>query len=219
MNPLKGILANLRPSPRLVGMDSNLHHELWNPPSYTHTHRESEELVNLMHEAGLLLSSETGIPTFISNQARAGETTVDLQWMSLECYDWATVCKTDTSFECFHLSDHLAITTKLNLPAGPTFPSQPRTSPNWSKTNWETYATSLSGQLTPILTTLLNPSETEVDAIANNLTEAVNLAVKASTPTLTINQKLRRWWCVETPNPLKGHANNLRRRAQRTRTH
>lgn len=38
MHHLKPILASLRPNPVLLGMDSNLHHELWNPITYHHTH-------------------------------------------------------------------------------------------------------------------------------------------------------------------------------------
>lgn len=87
MATLRAILANLRPNPTLVGMDLNLYHALWNPPNYAHIHREADDLVNLMNEAGLILRSEPGIPTFISNHARAGETTVDLQWMTPECYN------------------------------------------------------------------------------------------------------------------------------------
>lgn len=86
-----------------------------------------------------MLRSETGVPTCNSNHARAGETTVDLQWTSPDCYDWATICKTDTSFEHAHFSDHLAIITKLDLPSNPLSLIQPKSKPNWSKTDWELY--------------------------------------------------------------------------------
>lgn len=117
MKPLRDILATTNPEPTLVGMDSNLHHMMWNPPSYTHAHRESDKLIALMNDAGLLLRSEAGTPTFVPRQARSGQTTVDLQWMSLSCYDWATVCKTDCEFHYSHFSNHLAIVTELNLPS------------------------------------------------------------------------------------------------------
>lgn len=217
MNLLKDILSNLRPNPGLLGMDSNIYHALWNPHTYTHTHRESEDIINLMNKAGLLLRSKPGVPTFISNHARQGETTVNLQWMSLECYDWATVFRTDTSFECAHFSDHLALTIKLDLPASPLTSLQERAQPNWSKTNWEVYRATLSTHLLPMLTTLANTSTSEVGDLATGLTNAVTRAIEASTPTLTVSQRSRRWWCANTLNPLKGHANNLRRRAQRTR--
>lgn len=92
MSCLTPILSHLRPSPVLLGMDLSLHHTLWNPPAYPHTHREAEDLMSLMNNAGLLLRSERGVPTYISNQTRNRQNTVDLQWLLPDCYDWATVC-------------------------------------------------------------------------------------------------------------------------------
>lgn len=69
-----------------------------------------------MNDQGLLLRSEPGIPTFISNHRHAGQTTVDLQWMSPSGYEWATVYKTDVEFEHSYFSDHRAIITELDLP-------------------------------------------------------------------------------------------------------
>jgi exonuclease III len=66
-----------------------------------------------MNEAGLLLRSEKGIPTYISNQAQNRQTTVDLQWLSPECYNWATICRIDTDLKRSHFSDHVAIITEL----------------------------------------------------------------------------------------------------------
>lgn len=98
-----------------------------------------------------MLRSEAGVPTFVSNQARAGETTVDLQWASPECYDWATVCKTNTTFEQSHCSDHLTIVTELDLPSDPLSQGQPKSKPNWGKTDWELFNTTMNTNLLPIL--------------------------------------------------------------------
>lgn len=170
-----------------------------------------------MNDAGLLLQSEVGTPTFVPHQTRSGSTTVDLQWMSPACYNWATVCKTDSSFEQSHFSDHLAIITELDLPSRPLSTLQPRTRPNWAKTNWESYKLHLSSRLAPTLELLREPPGfVDVSEVAEMITSAITYAIKESTPTLTISHRTRRWWCAETLNPLKGHANNLRRKAQRT---
>lgn len=108
------------PSPTthfLVAMDCNLHHALWNTPSYTHTHREAEDLILIMSEAGLDLRSECGIPTFHPSNPKHVSTTVDLLWLSSDCHSWTTRCQTDTAHEHSHLSDHAAIITELSLPA------------------------------------------------------------------------------------------------------
>lgn len=68
----------------LIGMDCNLHHPLWNPPTYFHTHREAADLIDLMTESGLNLRSQCGVPTFYppppNNNHR--NTTIDLTWIS-----------------------------------------------------------------------------------------------------------------------------------------
>lgn len=61
-----------------------------------------------------------------------------------------------------------------------------------------------------------NPRTQNVDDVAEAITSAITSAIQASTPTLTISHRKRHWWCAKTLNPLTGHANNLRRRAQRT---
>ncbi|EGG08976.1 uncharacterized protein MELLADRAFT_61521 [Melampsora larici-populina 98AG31] len=129
MGQLMPILGELRPNPVLLGMDSDLHHPMWNSLGYAHTHRESEDLISIMNTAGLLLRSKAGVPTFTSNNAQGSQTTVDLQWTSPECYDWATTCVTDTQFKHSHFSDHMAILTELDLPANPleNFKPKPET--------------------------------------------------------------------------------------------
>lgn len=82
-------------------------------------HREAEALVTLANEQGLVLRSEPGIPTFISNHRTSGQTTVDLQWMIPKFYDWATVCCTDVNSEDCHFFDHRAIITEIDLPSNP----------------------------------------------------------------------------------------------------
>lgn len=162
-----------------------------------------------MNDARLLLWSEAGNPTFIPHRARSGSTPFDLQWMIPSCYDWATVCKTDSGFKHSHFSDHLSIATKLDLPSRPLSTLQPRTRLTWAKTNWEGYKTNLSSGLLPILEVLRDhPVGFDVNVKAD--------AITSSTPSLTISHHTRRWWCAKTLNPLKGHTNNLRRTAQRT---
>lgn len=114
MAALATTLATTRTQPTIVGMDSNLHHSMCNPPNYAHTHREAEDLLTIMNNNGLLLRSEPRIPTFISNHQRGSQTTVDLQGGPPDCYDWATICRTDVAFEHSHFSDPRAIITEID---------------------------------------------------------------------------------------------------------
>lgn len=121
------------------------------------------------------------------------------------------------TFEHSHFSDHLALTTELDLPLRTLTHTPERSRPHWSKTNWDLYRTTLSTNHTPILTSLSNPAQADVDGLALSVNTAIDLALEALTPTVTFSQKSRRWWCAATIHPLKGHANNLRRKAQHTR--
>lgn len=90
-------LANLLPlislsasktSHLLIAMDCNLHHPLWIPPNYPHTHREADDLILTMGEAGLNLRSKCGIPTFYPSNPNHASTTADLTWVSPMLFDW-----------------------------------------------------------------------------------------------------------------------------------
>lgn len=111
--------------------------------------------------------------------------------------------------------DHLAILTELDLPTYLPVNTKPHTPPDWSKTDWDKYWSTISPRLTPALFLLAtNPAGDQVDSIAELITMAFDKTIKALNPLLKIGQRSRRWWCAETLNPLNGHAMNLRRRAQ-----
>ncbi|KAH9812102.1 hypothetical protein DFH28DRAFT_899853 [Melampsora americana] len=130
MEPLGPILESLCPQPILLGMDSNLHHPMCNPQNHTHVHQEADRLISLMKTAGLLLWLEAGVLTFTSSNTQGSQKTVDLQWLSPDCYNWATVCKSYTGFEHSHFSDYMAIVMELDLSASPLDGYTPRPRPN-----------------------------------------------------------------------------------------
>lgn len=103
----------------VVGMDCNLHHPLWNPSTYHHTHQEADTLIQMMTDANLQLRSEGGVPTFYPPNINHANTTIDLLWASSHCLDWIITCATDVEHNHSHLSDHTAITLTILLPAKP----------------------------------------------------------------------------------------------------
>lgn len=60
---------------------------------------------------------------------------MDLQRLTPNFYDWATVCKKDSEFIHLHFSNHTAIITKIKLSTNPLAKFIPQSKPNWSKTN------------------------------------------------------------------------------------
>lgn len=203
----------------LVAMDCNLHHTLWNPPSYSHTHREAEDLILTMSAAGLDLRSECGVPTFYPPNPNHANTTVDLTWISSHLFDWATLCQTDIDFTHSHLSDHAGIITELSLP-GP-MPRADRTYRRWKTFDPAGYEEALKHNLTLQAPALSEPpsSQQDLDVQADVLTSAVTAALDTTLPKLALRPNAKRWWDAKTLNPLKTKAQQLRRAAQRQRTH
>lgn len=218
MELLRPILQTIGPAPTLLAMDSNLHHPIWNPTDYDHTHREAHDLIQLMSDHGLLLRSEPGVPTHFSNNRQGSKTTIDLQWHSPACYEWATVCMTDSSLTHSHFSDHAAIITELTVtdPDLNIAPSRERF--NWAKADWPTFTLSVAPRLQHISTTQpssLN-SQASIDNLALQIKQAITQSQHETLPIVTLNHRARRWWNAEVLNPLKGNALNLRRKAQRS---
>lgn len=131
-------------------MDSNLHHPMWNPLSYSNPHQNAEDLIILAATHHLTLRSELGIPTFYALSDKISNTTIDLVWKNKEACELATSCITDVSLEHSHLLDHAAILTSIDLPhhSDPIHPSTPRL--NWKKADEASLALSLISQLTPL---------------------------------------------------------------------
>lgn len=207
MQHLQPILSTINRRPVVLGMDSNLHHPIWNPPNYTHTHQEAHDLLQLTAQHGLLLRSEPGIPTHYSNNRQGSETTIDLQWHSPVCYDWATVCTTDTTLAHSHFSIHAAIVTEITLPDPNLNIATQQCRPNWSKADWKFYIDTLTPLLSDLQATPVESLENQqdVDQYALRLEHSINHAQRQAVPDLKINQSSRRWWNAEVLNPLKGH--------------
>jgi hypothetical protein len=73
-------------------MDSNLHHKLWNPPQYPHTHRQSKFLIKSCGKMGFKLVSEKGVPTFVTS--RSSPTTISLTWANSAALKFIQSCST-----------------------------------------------------------------------------------------------------------------------------
>lgn len=221
LQPLRQLLQHNPPSRThhvLIGMDSNVHHPLWNPAAYSHTHREAEALIQLMQESGLCLQSQCGVPTFYPPHLDHANTTIDLMWVSPACADWVTSCVTDVSHTHSHLSDHAAILTRIDTPT-PIELTQKHFR-NWRTLDSPTFKTDLNTSLATLLPTLDHPAldQASLDHHANLLTHAVTAAMDIHVPRTPLSARAKRWWNKPVLNPLKLTAQRLRRRYQRQRT-
>lgn len=173
-----------------------------------------------MTDHGLLLRSKPGIPTHFSNNRQGSQTTIDLQWHLPASYDWATVCKTDSSLTHSHFSDHAAILTEWNIPGQVKDVAMTRTRFNWAKADWQRFSDAVGPPLTRLSLTHLSdlPSQSSIDDSAMKIEKAIKEAQEIAVPVSKITSETRRWWDPDILNPLKGHALNLRRKDQRSNT-
>lgn len=221
LQPLCHLLHSRPPSSThhfLIGMDSDVHHPLWNPTTYSHTHREAEDLIQLMQESGLSLRSQCGVPTFYPPHLNHTNTTIDLLWISPACADWVTSCVTDVSHTHSHLSDHAAILTRIDTPT-PVALTQ-KTYRNRSKLDQPTFEAELGSRLANPLSTLERPAtnQASLDHHANLLVQAITAVMDSHVPSRPTSARAKRWWNKATLDPLKLNAQRLRRRFQRHRT-
>jgi hypothetical protein len=105
-------LTNNRKIPTFLLMDLNLHHKLWNPPRYHHSHREASQLIKTCGQSGFKIVSEKGIPTFANN--RSSQTTIDITWTNVIAAKFISSCLTSSSN---HGSDHQSISLSLDFEA------------------------------------------------------------------------------------------------------
>lgn len=203
------------PGPVLMGLDSNLHHPTWNPPSYTHSHKAADELVMLAASHHLTLRSELGVPTFYATSDRSTNTTIDLLWANEEAHELATTCLTDVSMEHSHSSDHAALLTTLNLPTQTVLLTPPRPKLNWKKVDEAMLSSSLASSLAPLSSSLQNdPNIDQLDSYVEQVTSAINSSIQSSVPLSTPPPNARRWWNETILGPLKRRTSALRRKYQ-----
>lgn len=202
----------------LIGMDCNVHHPLWNPETYSHTHREAEDLISMMAESGLSLSLQCGVPTFYSPNLNHTNTTIDLTWVSPACADWITACETDIAHNHSHLSDHVAILTRIDPPCPVT--SRKRTFRNWKRMDQPAFEADLGPRLANLLPTLENPAtdQASLDHHTDLLVRELTAVMDTHAPRTPVKATSKRWWNRESLDPLKTKAQQLLRLYQRRRT-
>jgi len=112
----------------IIAGDFNLHHPLWNPPSYHVQDPEADMLIDVMSQIRLKPMLPLGTITF----PRA-KTAIDLVWGNE--YVEQRIIKCRIASNCDHGSDHHPIETILNLRPSPYGPEGQRPY-NYTKTDW-----------------------------------------------------------------------------------
>ncbi|KAI7950909.1 hypothetical protein MJO29_009583 [Puccinia striiformis f. sp. tritici] len=193
---------NTRGKAMIASMDSNLHHHSWNPPGYTHCHKDAKGLVALCGKNGFRLVSEKGTPTFLSS--RGAKTTINLVWANFLASKLVRQVVTTSDN---HGSDHQKLAISLVFtPPPPSFKVQPPPSEALDKQRLRNTVHQGLHWLSPPSTS------TEIDTFEQTLTSSIFEAWQAQGKRVRDQpNKAKKWWKREVLDPLVKTRNCCRR--------
>ena len=178
----------------IVG-DFNLHHPLWGGDSVIRIEREARDLANIIEEYALTLTVPRGTITFTEKNAK---TAIDLCMVTTGLEDRIVSSGIETNLD--HDSDHLPITTILNLVTSQTEKKRTR---RWKTTEAEKFKTALKSKLPELH---LPRTKTALDKYTTEVVDAIWKAAAEATPETITCPKSREGWdakCTRTLHETK----------------
>lgn len=195
---------NVRQVPTLVGMDANLHHTLWNPVTYKHTHSLAKELIRMQGHAGFKIILQKSIPTFYP-RARGRPTTTDLTWMNFELTKWKVTCKTSGNN---YGSDHQLLTSEIELTED--IPYREHNTACLNKFDKVLFCNSVEKQLSNFQDTFTSPEE--IDEAVEKITDVIVHSFQKQGKVVKTNKhRHKSWWNEDKLRPLIKERNRARR--------
>jgi hypothetical protein len=189
------LLSNNRRIPTFLVMDSNLHHKLWNPPRYPHSHCEAKDLIKTCGQMGFKIISQKGVPTFANR--RNSKTTIDLTWANAAALKFVSSCVTTSAN---HGSDHQAISLVLNFNAD--IQINERLTCNLEKINFEKFQSDLKLNIATISTANLSTAN-DIDLLVERITIAIQNSIDKQKRTINHNiGKIKPWWDSKILDPI-----------------
>ncbi|MBW0566359.1 hypothetical protein O181_106074 [Austropuccinia psidii MF-1] len=174
-------------------MDSNLHHPLWNPHRYTHTHTQATELIKACRKKGFHLISPKHSPAFLGVVGRP--TTIDLTWVNhiTQRLPPSTQIQLNN-----HSSNHHLIITKIILPNSETCIPTTHLSIHLKDFDNMLFLCTLKRNLTQETTT-----KDSIETITQNISAAITMAYNDQVKWVTTNPtRSKAWWNKEKLNSL-----------------
>lgn len=189
--------------PSIIATDSNLHHQIWNPPGYTITDSLAKRLVNCLASLGFKLSSPKGIPTRFSTGTHS--TTIDLIWSSWNITQKILSCNVLTNTLA---SDHFPIATILDLNILPAIKTH--ISLNISDIQPDLLHRKISSKL-HLLPRIYSDS-VNIDSAVTTLSSIILEAAQDQGKRVkTKLNKYKAWWDKDKLNPILKHRNQARK--------
>jgi hypothetical protein len=186
--------------PTFLFMDSNLHHKLWNPPRYPHSHQQSKSLMKSCGQKGFKIISEKSVPTFVNS--RSSQTTIDLTWANVAGTKFLKSCLTSSS-------NHQAISLTLNFDSN--IQIDERLTCNLEKIDVERYQINLRHQIQKL--NHINPTTTDdIDLLIQKVTIEIQNSVDKQKKLVNHNkEKIKPWWDGAILDPIVNKRNQARK--------
>lgn len=193
------LLAKHRACEQIVLGDFNLHHSLWGGLKVMQADPEAEQLIELMARFAL---ENTLVPGTITYEEGLSRSTIDLCLVTVGLVD--RVIRSEVDLDLDHNSDHLPISTSLDL----TVQCQQRQATrNWKKLDEEKFRKAL-GHLLPALS---RPrTKTALDQYTTHIVQAIQQATEEALPISNPSPRAKEGWTEECTSVL-AEAKRLRR--------
>ncbi|MBW0468738.1 hypothetical protein O181_008453 [Austropuccinia psidii MF-1] len=198
-----------RQTPTLIIMDSNLHHPLWNPRKYTHTHSQEKYIIKACGKKGFYLVSPKHTPTFLG--AVGKPTTIDLTWVNHTTQKLQPTTQVQLNN---HSLDHHPIITKITLPNSETHTPKKHLSIWLENLNNKLFLETLQLHLAQ------GPANTDhIEATSQNLSTAIMMAYNNQGKWVITNPaRAKAWWDKDQLNELVKIRNKARIKMLRAQT-
>ncbi len=179
--------------------DFNLHYEYWGGQLERQPDPESEDLINIIQEFCLTSTLPLGITTF---DARNQTSCIDLCYATLDIVD--RIIRSGTDNEMDHNSDHLPITTILDVRA-PT--RTPATTPNWKAVDEKKLRKIVNQNLPEIRRPR---TKAALDRYTSDIAKAIKTAIQKSVPIRRHSPRARPGWTQQCKD-IQAEARRLKR--------
>lgn len=203
---LKTTLTKYQDEEQIIVGDFNLHHEYWGGPKIRISEPESEDLIEIIEETQLasLLPSAT-----VTYDDKNTQSCIDLCYGTQNIADRVIKCSVD--YDMDHNSDHLPITTILDLRIAQRLQ---RNMYDWPNVDIQ----KLRANLTHNLPVLRSPrTETALDRYVEEVVKALQLAIDQAIPLKRWSPRARAGWTLECKE-LQAEARRLKRQNSRNHT-
>lgn len=189
--------------PTVLLTDSNLHHQLWNPPGYSVTDAQAKKLIALCSSNGLKLASPRGVATRFSTNTQP--TTIDLIWSSWNLTKNILCCKVLTEGIS---SDHFPLEIVLNLSIIPS--TESHISFKIADLDTDRFHRYIKSHLTLLPPDYATPSE--INEAASMISDIILRAAQdQGRKVKTKHNRHKAWWDKERLTPILKNRNRARR--------